>query len=90
MCAPLLIKDRHTKRSNAVDSIYYILYTDHMVLQHLCHLLIVKPFSETPADVQIEVIWVQQVMLIHEIRLVKENICERNVCAGSPHSSSLQ
>lgn len=92
MCAAV-IKDRCTSRTNTVASVSS---TDHTVsswvsqlLQYLCHLLIVKPFSQTPADVQIEVIWVQQVMLIYEIRLEKENIFERNVCARV-HSSSLE
>lgn len=50
----------------------------------------VETLAQTPADVQIEMVWVQQVMLIHEIGLARENICERNAYAGSPHSSSLQ
>lgn len=94
LCAAVVIRDRCTMRTNTVASINYIWTTQRLpgvlqLLQHLCHLLIVKPLGQTPADVQIEVVWVQQVMLIHEIRLAKENIFERNVCAGSPHSSSL-
>lgn len=33
---------------------------------------------------QTEVVWVQQVMLIHEIRLANENIFKRNVFHGKP------
>lgn len=48
-----------------------------------------SPDAQAPADVQTEAVLVQQVMLIHEIRLAKENIFERSERAGSPRSSSL-
>lgn len=51
----------------------------------LCLLLMAKPFSQTPADVHTEAIWVPQVMLIHEIGLLKEkHFWKESVCRESP------
>ena len=73
-------------RTRTVASVYPV-FRDHTVssyvwqlLQNVCHLLIVKPVAQTPADLQTEVILVQQVMLIHKVRLVKEIAFERREC----------